>query len=130
MEPMTKIDQHGNLRQHTKKEVPSMIEHTPGPWKWKINYEKLDSGENVEIYDTEGITFIRCIDCDGQEEANARLIAAAPDLAYRLDELLATLSMCSDEFHANQARYGDILDSMDNAEKALYKARGKELTHE
>ncbi len=54
-----------------------MSKHTPGPWVWGEDYRGLfGSGPNNEVlswYAYEGMHLIQ-----GNTEANARLIAAAP----------------------------------------------------
>ena len=67
--------------------MSSPRQHTPGPWRAQINHC------NHAVISTDGfdIALLRASDCDS--EANARLIAAAPDLlnlltaADRLEEL-------------------------------------------
>jgi hypothetical protein len=64
------------------------MKHTPGPWKWADKYtDKLigDDGKTViNSADYEGMYF-----CGENEEGNACLIAAAPELLYALKGLLA-----------------------------------------
>ena len=62
---------------------PAPGQHTPGPWRAQINHC------NHAVISTDGfdIALLRASDCDS--EANARLIAAAPDLLAALEDILA-----------------------------------------
>jgi len=59
-----------------------MIEYTPGPWK-------VTGYKNLIVNDSKGVTL--CLHPQGksleQTQANARLIAAAPDLYEALERL-------------------------------------------
>ena len=66
-----------------KREVRGMTKHTPGPWKigkelsasrgqWLISLDVGNRGQGMPVAETRGGT--------GDEVANARLLAAAPDL--------------------------------------------------
>lgn len=72
------------------------INHTPGPWKvGEHTHKRLLHAENaVEVQDARGYMvaclFMKNRDMDGrQDAANARLIAAAPDLLDALKMALA-----------------------------------------
>lgn len=89
--------------------------HTPGPWVVKpVENEQggfdIDSEYGYHIAETIG-------GLDYEEEANARLIAAAPDLLEALRELLEA---CKDAKFAS-----DPFDSMPNARTAIAKATGE-----
>ena len=67
-------------------------EHTPGPWE---QFAKLTASENHKGFDVQDVATQHWIatvspkDQDGNEgKANARLIAAAPDLLAALVEIL------------------------------------------
>ena len=68
-----------------------MTQHTPGPWqvnkKLKFSVEAVADGQGInliaECCDPDGIRSV------GEDSANARLIAAAPDLLSALELLLA-----------------------------------------
>ncbi len=68
-----------------------MSEHTPGPWCWAHNYNGLEAADrNILHYaDYEGMWLpIYGADKDRKEaKANARLIAAAPDMYEALIDL-------------------------------------------
>ena len=85
-----------------------MNKHTPGPWKygielssrsgeWLISFDAGNRGRGIDIAETKAGS--------GQEEANARLIAAAPELLESLEHsqrLLERLGLqSSDEYQAN-----------------------------
>ena len=73
--------------------ISTRVEHTPGPWKigahvhdpWTVYVEQSD-GEEPGICTTDGSAFTP-IDSEDEQIANARLIAAAP-------EMLAALKAC------------------------------------
>lgn len=88
---------------------------TPGPWKWvegkgtwrgSIEPDVCDFGDDTQYYPTEG---------EPPNEANAHLIAAAPDLYDALEALLVT-------------KAPDFIPSRlwDDARAALAKARGEQ----
>lgn len=85
----------------------SNSKHTPGPWRWTANYEPAELEIDIGTYESPGywgnptlmagdVCVVGCdeywilggdkYDPDGR--ANARLIAAAPDLLEALKELL------------------------------------------
>lgn len=89
--------------------------HTPGPWTLVGSpscYEILGEGKGW------GGVLARCVTAQHgveQEEANARLIAAAPELLAALDYMLANAEAQGwSEFMCGQAR------------AAIAKARGQE----
>lgn len=65
-----------------------MTKHTPGPWKvhdrWYVGQDKDGSGTHAEVKCCVGVPSDR----EDEHEANARLIAAAPDLLAMLEEEL------------------------------------------
>jgi hypothetical protein len=64
--------------------------HTPGPWLFTAEMYGLDNMRVFGVNDATGNGVANCgHDGRGQCEANARLIAAAPDLLAALQELLA-----------------------------------------
>ena len=56
--------------------------HTPGPWKVSMNQIKSN-------YDTVAQVFTHLV--QGRNEANARLIASAPDLLEALEDCVAVM---------------------------------------
>ena len=65
----------------------NQFKHTPGPWKWRPFYEGLDGANEQPVLNYapfEGLWL-----SEMNEEANARLIAAAPDMLDALMHLAA-----------------------------------------
>lgn len=96
----------------------SEIKHTPGPWNAKHNgqYWEIRGPEigyfSEQIGDACASEFIGGMKANPVSEANARLIAAAPELLERLEELL---------------EYSEILRGSavyKRAQDAISKARG------
>jgi hypothetical protein len=96
--------------------------HTPGPWshEWQFIVAPDPTGVHPDIY----IAEIAESDEDGrvasteQQEANARLIAAAPEL---LDALAYFYNTIRD--YPSSVRY-PFTDAKDRARAALAKAKG------
>ena len=88
--------------------------HTPGPWNRtkypNIVYESKKGQGIADCYIRPGIS-------KAQARANARLIAAAPDLLETLEEVLPFISNPIYPFHENAM--------VAQAEKAIAKAKGK-----
>lgn len=99
--------------------------HTPGPWRYIPNLRFTSEGQNEDyaypylIY--AGAEFIAQVATDQMceetaDEANARLLTAAPDLLAALKELVpATGSL-------DASRY---IRALDAAQAAIAKAEGK-----
>ena len=101
------------------------MSHTPGPWIWEEGYYGLrsedsglrseDSGWILRYADYEGMWL------DGNEDANARLIAVAPEMFYALCGL-------ANHFRAKlESGEGGIDDreELEALEKLIAKAEGK-----
>lgn len=65
------------------------IKHTPGPWV--VNLDQVDCGEGKLSIEAPGEYFIAQVDSSANQEANARLIAAAPEL-LKLAQRVAALN--------------------------------------
>ena len=65
--------------------------HTPGPWYW----DKVSTGH--VIVDSEGFTIV---DSSPMSEADARLIAAAPEMLEALQRLVHPAADDTDVEHA------------------------------
>lgn len=71
--------------------------HTPGPW----SLEDRDDGASGYVLRGADVEFIEYIErsrwmneiADPEQEANARLIAAAPELLDRLENLIIAIDM-------------------------------------
>ena len=95
-----------------------MSKHTPGPWEarehsdgshWFVDWEQ--GGE--------GYTLV-----DGLSEADARLIAAAPDLLQKLKALVNMLSDDKDDY-PDSSYFRMIQDAEKEALALIAKAEGK-----
>lgn len=104
-------------------------QHTPGPWRWSgPDYEREHNPpEECASYGLtgsgDGDVLSGCGNCGNifYNEANGRLIAAAPDLLVALKECsfrLATLVAASGDFSDVNAK------ALDTATAALKKADG------
>ena len=89
-----------------------MTEHTPGPWE--RSYDNDGNGGFSEWFNV-GPAIVRFHGDEKQAKANARLIAAAPDLLAALEVAYAALEGTTEEQD----------DAQDLALAALIKARGK-----
>ena len=73
-----------------------MSKHTPGPWEYRMGPPRILLGEYMTVYSSPGGTVFHDDGKDRRQvasytysEANARLIAAAPDLLQCCIELSA-----------------------------------------
>ena len=97
--------------------------HTPGPWKQHPDYPLIIKEDNAPISD-EGVTIANTTAHEGsgyfpnpsQGRANARLIAAAPELLEALQEIVAA---------ADGAGWAQLDATLANARAAVAKATGK-----
>lgn len=89
------------------------MQHTPGPWKY--GYERptaQDPEEQWAIVTIAGGHIVANVNPDSRQDANARLIAAAPDLLAALEAVV----FISDRKH----------DAWDKARAAIAKAKGQQ----
>ena len=82
--------------------------HTPGPWL--IEWNAAQSGEGHYITDSKDMVELSRIaavlfhdDADGETRANARLLAAAPDLLAALIGVVKVADRATVEFDAARA---------------------------
>ena len=104
------------------------IKHTPGPWKWV----QLDfSGYYHELHDKSGTVI--CDDGSAQGEysaqidvkgANARLIAAAPELLEALEDALIDFDNWA--AHEDNHPHEHLVVWAEKARAAIAKAKGEE----
>jgi hypothetical protein len=92
-----------------------MIKHTPGPWV----IDGSVNAENLDVINSEGrIAMIDDSRSTGWNvptiNANARLIAAAPDLLAALQDLLAATEETYDSRHERQAALDAIAKALGN----------------
>ena len=95
-----------------------MSEHTPGPWSYTMDKER---GWDFKVTDDHGKTAIvsGCGCCDSPWvscEADARLIAAAPEMLEALENLLKV----------HEGEGGTQHNAADMAQAAIAKAKGEE----
>lgn len=99
-------------------------QHTPGPWHVGDNF----SGPTI-VYNQKGWCVADCraphgkFHPDGAREANARLIAAAPDLLEALRYLLAQ-TIEQDEAYSIELTEGEA-DAAKMARAAIAKVEGR-----
>lgn len=78
-----------------------MSKHTPGPWKWTGQAVTVPSGQRLLV---NGVSLPLGNHADSEEaDANARLIAAAPDLLEALKGVVAVADRKTDEFDRARA---------------------------
>ena len=90
--------------------------HTPGPW----TVHSCEMRPHHEITAECGRRIATQNDYhDGQDKANARLIAAAPELLTALRALLACPAMCEDTAEPETVKAYDLaMDAISKAENA------------
>lgn len=88
-----------------------MTEFTKGPWSIHKKLDFIVSSSDEEIADTS---------CSPNPQADANLIAAAPDLYEALVDVMAEISFLGNEVH-----YFGTTERFDAARAALAKARGE-----
>lgn len=94
-----------------------MSKHTPGPWNCWSGYNAADDLEDQITADDGDVVIANYNNLIDQGEANAHLIAAAPDLLASLSNLVGlarTGAARLDKYHAALA----------DADKAIAKAKG------
>lgn len=102
-----------------------MTEHTPGPWKAAHLGDSIAIlGTRAEDPEPDGRTVAEIFDTDTEATADARLIAAAPDLLAALEWIVEFASERPEWFN------GPMPDSAENvwledARDAIAKAEGK-----
>ena len=104
-----------------------MTAHTPGPWSWNAGYDKLTgAGGNMVLNSADyegmwvcGVPFLE------EGEANAFLIAAAPELLAALESLVnAPVRYSSNRIEIDCDSHGNAMKRMMDARAAIAKARG------
>ena len=96
--------------------------HTPAPWRIEWNTAQGGEGHYItDINDMGEISRIAAVlfhdDTDGETRANARLIAAAPELLAALKDVLRIAQAASVGVPGNSPR-------LDRARAAIAKAEG------
>lgn len=119
----------------------SQNKHTPGPWSYWSGYNHVDKFDSEVTAEGGDIVIARYNSLIEEGEANAKLIAAAPDLLDALDKMLdneeqrdfekwlrskAPSGDCSDvqSQWLESSDYEDFLESWKLQIAAIAKARG------
>ena len=93
-----------------------MNKHTPGPW----TYEQISN--NAYVIDENGSAVMLYRNPDDEMKANARLIAAAPELLEALEGMLAI----DQENHQRGHDDDDVCKEVQTARAAIAKAKGEQ----
>lgn len=104
-----------------------MSNHTPGPWQ--LRYALLDPQEVRAVGDADGSFVADCATTSRSIEeiaANARLIAAAPDLLHEIEAALQWW----DEFSRSETMYVLKPVWVEYARAAIVKARKGQTENE
>lgn len=95
------------------------VTHTPGPWKYEY-HEIWGNHKNIaEIHET------RSIFLDGEPEANARLIASAPELLGALKVVQGLIDAMNEECMSSSDRDMTMIAIRDTVDRAITKAEGR-----
>jgi hypothetical protein len=105
-----------------------MSEHTPAPWHVRTNPIRDDEPRDV-VNTSQLIAEVREFYSAGEREANARLIAAAPELLEVLLEARAELSRVQyDVVRSVQANNTPEMQALvDRLDAAIAKALGQQV---
>lgn len=101
------------------------MEHTPGPWEVTPNGGIAGNGQNVVCNDISTLLNYGGLPIGngfGEAEANARLIAAAPDLLAALQALRGAFVHIPGDDAGNKVRTA-IFDKCPNVRAAINQAR-------
>lgn len=104
----------------THTETQKTAKHTPGPWKTDRN--NVHTGRIATIHHCLGNDWVevwspKWPEGEEEQEANARLIAAAPEL----------LEACKDALKCIRFQYDSCNPCINNLESAINKATGGEV---
>lgn len=111
-----------------------MDKHTPGPWGFVMNYN-WPFRQDVHVM-AKGFGLIATVSVDGglphiagKQRANARLIAAAPELLEAMEAVHAFLTdpNIGTWQYMEYAFYSDISKQLKKIDAALAKARGEQV---
>jgi hypothetical protein len=106
-----------------KGEYMSKPKHTPGPWSTCIHTGNIDFLQAKTIEDVDGMVHAILMGGKKTQEANAQLIAAAPDMLVALELALEDLRRC--KIHFGQSRdFGTSELALGMIEQAIAKAKG------
>jgi len=93
-------------------------ERAPGPWKYHMTYTAGEPQGFAVSAGALNLCQLMTGDNDAEEEADARLIAAAPDLLAALEGLLGCTELNLDGMD------GDTRYLIENARAVIAKAKG------
>lgn len=96
-------------------------QHTPGPWKTERVEDNPEFVEILGFDDSIVCCFDRSQQLGNEDEANARLIATAPELLGALEILLGSVEYCRNA----PAPFRPTDKIIKNARAALAKAKGQ-----
>lgn len=104
-----------------------MSKHTPGPWTWNEDFEGLRGASNADVLNYADYEGMWLSDYKGCRQANARLIAAAPDLLIELRQAVIQMEMAAECIE--NRRYDEALlhvsSLMRSKRAAITKATGE-----
>ena len=108
--------------------------HTPGPWTVTVDTRRSSHMPQVSRLGNDGTPYVIASVCGGigkgAREANARLIAAAPDLLAALQrahwalDMLTGCTLLHGESDGQKLHFKMVCDEADKARAALAKATG------
>jgi hypothetical protein len=94
--------------------------HTPGPWKASDRFPGVILDDHAIPRQLASVAILS----DSEQDANARLIAAAPDLLEQLKNILARFENCA-RIHGNTEDW--VIDAAtEKARAVIAKATGEE----
>ena len=96
--------------------MSTQTQHTPGPWTCRIDDEGFNVFQDAPKHPGNG-DHIMCIAGNDESEANARLIAAAPELLEALKSMHGILKVA-----AEGSKNGLHIHAIAMAETAIAKA--------
>jgi len=96
------------------------MEHTPGNWRIQ---NASDTYNRYQIEANGWGIILRCEDTSNESQANARLIAAAPELLEALRSLYYAVSDEEDDYPDSQL-YHIVMNATKRAQAAIDKATG------
>ena len=109
-----------------------MIKHTPGPWQHFVKLSGSENHRGFRILTADGwaLADVQPADEDGIEgEANARLIAAAPDLLEALKRMASIIDKMGDMpdgfIHPSPWQTLKCEEALTQARAAIAKAEGE-----
>ncbi len=104
-----------------------MTAHTPGPWQVWDAMEGNTAKLHVGIVQQNGsvrLASLPNMSAIGEDEANARLIAAAPEMLEALEAITGLIRDCNNVYQNHAANWIVKQPSFAKAEAAIHKARG------